>query len=346
MPRGKLGHAGLAGAACVRGAARSAAGRRPPTVPSPAGPSPRILRWTLSFRTARSCGLFEANGSIHGEPRRSLRRSAAPRVVVDERALAHRAHGAARARRDARAPRPARCGLDGGVGAHGPRARCPRDRVRASRGRRAGGERAGARLERDRLGRGLLAGGRRRDGRAPARSRGGHPSPLRDADDLASGLSRRACRRSRRGARHRRRRGHAARVRARDRRRHADASGAAHGPHDVQRARVRARLRRGDGSGRVRGPRRAHADVRLPRPPPLPHRPGARREHALRSAAERGDRALCHPVGARVASLVARAGIGLEPIRFLRALVALAIFAGIAVALVRRDAVAVDREDG
>ena len=35
-----------------------------------------------------------------------------------------------------------------------------------------------------------------------------------------------------------------------------------------------------------------------------------------------------------------------EPIRFLRALVALAIFAGIAVALVRRDAVAVDREDG
>ena len=35
-----------------------------------------------------------------------------------------------------------------------------------------------------------------------------------------------------------------------------------------------------------------------------------------------------------------------EPVRFLRALVALAIFAGIAVALVRRDAVAVDWEDG
>ena len=52
----------------------------------------------------------------------------------------------------------------------------------ARRGRRrAGGERAPARLERDRVGRGHLAGGRRRDGRAQARSRGGHPSPLRDA---------------------------------------------------------------------------------------------------------------------------------------------------------------------
>lgn len=35
-----------------------------------------------------------------------------------------------------------------------------------------------------------------------------------------------------------------------------------------------------------------------------------------------------------------------EPVRFLRALVALAIFAGIALALVRRDAAAVEREDG